>query len=230
MVQKKVIVISLGGSLIIPDKINYDYIEKFKKTVRKFYGKYKLVVVCGGGAIARAYINALKEEGRSKNEMSLAGIRATRMNALFMMQFFGKEANNVLPRDMKEVQGMLSRHDIVFCGSLRYVPNITSDSVAADLAHFFKTSFVNLTDVKGLYTKNPKKFKDAKFIPEISWKDFENTAREIKYHSGQHFVLDQHASTLIRKNKTKTAIIGEDLKQLENFLSGKKFIGTIIEG
>jgi len=216
--MKKVVVISLGGSLIIPDKVDYAFLEKFKKSVKKLYGKYKFVVVCGGGAIARAYIDALKEEHRNKYALSQAGIRATRMNALFMTQFFEKESNGYLPRDMKEVHALLKKNNIVFTGALRYMEDATSDSIAAELANNFKTFFINLTDVDGLYTDNPRKNKNAKLISFISWKDFEKMALTIKYSAGQHFVLDQNAAVMIRKYRIKTYILGKNLKQMENLL------------
>ena len=75
---------------------------------------------------------------------------------------------------------------------------------------------------------NPKKFKDAKFIPEISWKDFDKMANKQKFKPGQHFVLDQTASKIIRKNKIKTYILGENMKQLDNLLHDRKFRGTVI--
>ena len=181
--KKRVIVLSLGGSLIIPDKINYQFLHQFKKIARKNYNKYKFAVVCGGGSIARKYINDLKAEGKNIKEQSLAGIRATHMNAEFMMQFFGKEANEKIPKDMKDVKNQLEKNKIVFCGALRYAPDETSDGTAAKLAHFLKSRFINLTNVNGLYSANPKTSKSAKFIPSISWQNFEKMARldAVKY-------------------------------------------------
>jgi len=228
--MKKVVVISLGGSLIVPKKIDHEFLENFKKIMRKNYRNYKFVVVCGGGTIARKYISALKKEGKSHKEISMAGIRATRMNAKFMIQFFGKEANDTLPKSMKEVKNNLSKNKIVFCGALRYAEKETSDGTAAKLANYLKTTFINLTNVKGLYTANPKTNKNAKFIPKTDWKSFEKRALKIKYKPGQHFVLDQHAATIIKRNKTKTYIIGENLSNLDKLLNKKNFAGTIIEG
>ena len=89
--MKKVVVISLGGSLIVPEgKMNIALLEKFKHVLRKHYSKYKFVIVCGGGYIARKYISVLRSENRSKDELSHTGILATRMNALFIMQLFEK--------------------------------------------------------------------------------------------------------------------------------------------
>jgi len=225
--MKKVMVISLGGSLIIPDT-NHAFLENFKKTLRKNYKTHKFVIVCGGGSIARKYISALREEGRSNYELSQAGIRATRMNAQFVIQLFGKEANNALPHSMKKIKSDLAKNNIVICGALRWEANSTSDGTAAKIAHFLNAEFINMTNVRGLFSANPKTNKNAKFIPQESWKKFEERALKLKYKSGQHFVLDQRAATIIRKHKIKTYIIGENVKNIDKILKGKKFTGTLI--
>ena len=229
--QKKVIVFSLGGSLIFPDQIDYSFLKKFEQVLRNNYKNYKFVVVCGGGSLARQYISSLQKEGkRSNKELSLAGIRATRMNAKFMMDFFGKESNDDLPESMRKVKGELGKNKVVFCGALRYAPDETSDGTAVKLANYLKTDFVNLTNVDGLYSSNPSTHKGAKFISNISWKNFESIAWKLKYKPGQHFILDQHASTLIKKHKIKSYILGKNLKNLNSLLNNKKFKGTIIQG
>lgn len=227
--MKKVIVLSLGGSLIMPEKIDFSFLEKFKKTLRAHYKTHKFIVVCGGGTIARKYISILQKGKRPKIELSKAGIRATRMNAQLMMQLFGKEANDALPLNMKEISPYLAKNSVVFCGALRFRKDSTSDETAASLAHFFKSSFINLTNVKGLFSADPKKSKNAKFIPKIPWKDFESLALKIKYKAGQHFILDQQAAILIRKHKIPTFIIGKELSNLKNILNNKPYEGTLIQ-
>jgi uridylate kinase len=225
----KKLVISLGGSVIVPDEINIDFLEQFKKTLRKYYKDYRFVVVCGGGAIARKYIEILKKDHKKREELDLAGIRATRMNSLVMMQFFGKEeSNDFLPMDMKDVENALKKNKVVFCGALRYSPQSTSDSTASKLAAHLKTNFINITNVNGFYDKDPNKYKNAKLISRIDFASFEKIAHKMKSQPGQHFVLDQNASTLIKENKIKTYIIGKDLKQLENVLKEKEFKGTLV--
>ena len=228
--MKRVMVLSLGGSLIIPDDANINFLKKFRKVLEKNSKSYKFVVVCGGGSVARKYIGGLKAAGKSQMFQSMAGISTTRMNARFMTYLFGKDANEGIPHNMKHVASLLNRNDIVFCGALRYAPNETSDGTAAKLAAYFMCPFINLTNVQGLYTKNPSKFKDAKFIPEISWKDFHKMANKTKFQPGQHFVLDQSASKIILEKKITTYILGQNMKQLNNLLKNKKFKGTVIFG
>ena len=229
--MKKVVVLSLGGSLIIPNKIDIEFLKHFKKIILKNSKKYKFVIVCGGGNTARNYINGLDLKNQKKTEFfqSLLGISVTRLNARFMTYFFDKDANKGIPHDMKTVKNMLKFSNVVFCGALRYAKNQTSDTNAAKLANHFKTEFINLTNVKGLYDKYPKQFKSAKFISEIDHTEFLKQANKIKFKPGQHFVLDQNAAKIIKKYNITTHIIGQDLKQLDNLLNEKHFIGTIIK-
>ncbi|MBI2044739.1 UMP kinase [Candidatus Pacearchaeota archaeon] len=228
--QKRVIVLSLGGSLIIPNEINTSFLKKFRQVLQKNSKNYKFVVVCGGGSTARKYIQGLKKAGKSEYFQGMMGIATTRMNARFMTYFFGKDANEGIPHDMKHVASLLNKNEIVFCGALRYAKDETSDGTSAKLAFYFNSPFINLTNVSGLHDKNPLEHKDAKFIPEISWKGFYKMANKKKFHPGQHFVLDQSASKIIMEKKINTYILGQDMKQLDNLLKDKKFKGTIISG
>ena len=228
--MKKVIVISLGGSLIVPDEVDVSLLLKFKEILKKHGKNYKFIVVTGGGSIARKYISALRKDNKSEFLQSMAGISVTRMNARFLTYFFGKDANEGIPHDMLQVKNLLRKNEIVFCGALRYSKNQTSDATSARLAHFFKCNFINLTLVSGLYNKNPLEHKNAKFIPSISWKEFAKMTNKIKFKPGQHFVLDQVASKTIKNNHITTYILGKDLSDLDKLLSEKKFKGTIISG
>jgi uridylate kinase len=109
-------------------------------------------------------------------------------------------------------------------------PNMTSDGNAAEVAELIKADcLINMTNVSGLYDKNPKLYKTAKFIPSISFKEFMKIVNKIKFKAGQHFVLDQSAAKIISRNKIKTYIVDNNLKNLNKLLNDKKFVGTIIK-
>lgn len=226
--KKEVIVLSLGGSLIIPDDIDIKFLKEFKRIIIRHAKKRKFVIVCGGGSISRKYIFALKRMGVNEKLQNFSGISATRMNARFMNYFFNQDAEQGISKSMGDVKKYLKKRNVVFCGALEYGPKQTSDSTASQIASELKTIFINMTDIDGLYTKNPRKSKNAKFIPKISWKEFYDMANKLKFSPGQHFVLDQKASKIIMKNKIKTYILGNDIKQLDNFLNARKFKGTRI--
>lgn len=225
---KKTIVLSLGGSLIVPEKIDTDFLREFKKVIVKNSKNYKFIIVCGGGTVARKYISALKDMGLNEEFQSYAGISATRMNARFMSYMFKINPKKGIPHSLKDIKKYTKSQSVVFCGALEYKPKQTSDSTAVEIASHFDTEFVNLTNVKGLYNKNPKKHKDAKFISEISWGDFYDMANQMEFEPGQHFVLDQTAAKMIKENKVKTYIVGKNLEELDNLLNDKEFKGTTI--
>lgn len=222
--KKEMIVLSLGGSIIIPDEINIKRISEFKKVILSNLDKYKFVIVCGGGSIARKYIRALKD--KSEELQSYAGISATRMNARFMSYFFDFDQKEI-PHTIENVKEKLKKQEIVFCGALGYHKNQTSDSTAVKVAKELNAKFINLTDVKGLYDKDPKKFKNAKLIKKISSQEFYKIASKISFKPGQHFVIDQHASKLINENKIPSYIIQKN-SDLDRLLKNKNFIGTTI--
>ena len=225
----RTIVVSLGGSLIFKGEIDFNYLKKFKELIKKYSKKFKFVIVLGGGKVARLYINALAKVGLPKKEQCLIGIRVTRLNAWFMANFFKPLATQTIPKSLVDVKHLLAKNNIVFAGALRYKPDNTSDGTAASIARFLKAEFINLTNVNGLYSKDPNKYKDAKFIPEISAKEFYKIASALAYKPGQHFVLDQQAAKIILKYKVKTVIMnGRNLKNFENYLTNKKFTGTVI--
>jgi len=227
--MKKLWVISLGGSRIVPDEVDEKFLARFKKLIES-HPSQKFVVVTGGGSTARKYISALKKLGKKTKSQSMAGIAVTRLHARFLARFFGEKANKDLPLNMTNVKNLLRGNQIVFCGALRYKNKNTSDGTSAKLAAFLECPFINLTNVKGLYTSDPKENKDAKFIPKMSWKKFEAITLKIKYEAGQHFVLDQAAAKTISRKKIPTYIVGS-LTAIDKILKGEKnFGGTRIEG
>jgi uridylate kinase len=146
-----------------------------------------------------------------------------------MSYFFGIDPEKGIAHDMKNVRDLLKTRNIIICGALRYASNQTSDSTSVKLAAYLKASFVNLTNVKGLYDKNPLTDKSAKFIPKATIEELNKIVMAIPNKPGMHAPLDHAAMRTIKQHKIKTYIIGKDAKQLDNFLNKKAFIGTIVE-
>ena len=229
MKRGKTWVISLGGSRIVPDEVDDKFLRDFKKLIDS-HPSHRFVVITGGGSTARRYISALKKLGKKTKSQSMAGIAVTRLHAGFLARFFGAKANEVIPKNMKKIKNLLRKNQVVFAGALRYEKNNTSDGTSAKVAAYLNVPFINLTNTKGLYTKDPRKYKSAKFIAKISWKKFDLIASKMKYSAGQHFVLDQAASKIILREKIPTYIVGS-LESIDKILKGKKaFGGTLISG
>ena len=226
--KNEVIVFSLGGSLIVPDSVDYRYLHKFKLFIDKLLRNYKVIVVTGGGKTARKYIESLKKERTGEVFYSLVGIMATKLNARLISGLFSIKGQ--IPDRLIDVKKQLDKKRIVICGALGFQPDMTSDGDAAEIAEYLKAKiFINLTNVDGLFDKNPLTYKNAKLIKFITYDNFLDIINGIKYEAGQHFVLDQAAAVIISKSKMPTLIInGRKLENVSNYLQGKRFLGTII--
>jgi uridylate kinase len=87
---------------------------------------------------------------------------------------------------------------------------------------------VNLSNIDYVYNKDPKKFKNAKKIKEISWADFRKIVGD-KWDPGLNVPFDPIASKIAQEAQMEVVIMnGKKLKNLENYLEGKKFTGTVI--
>jgi len=222
----KTYVVSVGGSAIVPDKIDISFLKQLKATIARVSKHNKIVIVCGGGKTARDYISAAKEFNVTDALSCLAGIQSTKLNASLVSLVV--HGNPFIPNSLKEVKQVLTKKNVAVIGALGYQPNMTSDGDAAQVAAYLNAElFINVTDVTGLYDKNPKEYKDAKFIPSISFADFWTIASKIKFKAGQHFVLDQSGAKVIKQHKIKTVIV-KGMDNLEAVIMGKKFKGTVI--
>ena len=223
---KESIIISLGGSIIVPDDINTSFLKKFKKLILKHSKKRKIVIVCGGGKTARKYNNAALKISKINNfNLDLIGIRATKLNAELVRVIFGNNAHKeVIENPTKKIK--TNKKIIIASG---WIPGFSSDMDAVLLAKNLKAKkVINLSNISYAYTKDPKKYKDAKKIKEISWTNFQKIVGT-KWIANTSFPFDPEASKKAKQLKLTVIIAkGTDLNNLNNILNNKPFKGTTI--
>src|SRR3989338_5585293 len=100
----KTTVLSLGGSLIYPDKIDASFLRNFKRTIEKHVKKgHKFVIYCGGGALARMMQQEASMAKKLSNEqLDEIGIIATKMNAAMVKSLFRGYAENFIVENPKK--------------------------------------------------------------------------------------------------------------------------------
>lgn len=225
--KKEVIVISVGGSLIVPDGIDIKFIKNFKKIIIKHLKKGKrFIIICGGGKTARNYQLAANSLVKlNKHDADWLGIHATRLNAHLLKSIFDKLAHpKIIKNPMEKIN--FKRKILIASG---WKPGFSTDYDAVLIAKNLKIrKIANLTNIDYVYDKNPSKFKNAKPIKEILWSEFRKLLPE-KWAPGLNTPFDPIAAKETEKLKFEVAIInGKTLKEFENWLENKKFIGTKI--
>ena len=93
---------------------------------------------------------------------------------------------------------------------------------------FGAKEIINAGDIPFVYTKDPKKFKDAQPIKNISWSNYQKIIPS-KWIPGMSLPFDPVATKKAKELKLKVKIIqAGDLKNLKNTIEGKEFNGTMI--
>lgn len=225
--MEKTIVMSLGGSVIAPDRIDADFLKDFKKAIESFVKRgYKFAIYCGGGRLAREYQKAASGAAKLSNrELDWIGIHATVLNAEFVRSLFGNLAEEFIVRDPTQ-KISFNKKIIIAAG---WKPGWSTDYDAVLLAKNLGAGIVvNMSNVDYIYDKDPKKHKDAKKIEKISWKNYRKISGD-KWEAGLSMPFDPIAAKEAEKSKIKVAMIGKDLDNFENLLNDKVFKGTLIK-
>ncbi|MDP1884560.1 MAG: UMP kinase [Candidatus Moranbacteria bacterium] len=229
--DKKTVIISLGGSLIVPEEIDWKFVKKFKALIEEQIGKgLKFILITGGGKTARKYIDAsAKIDDINNEDKDWIGIHATRMNGHFIRTIFRKHAHpkiNTNPHDLEDFYNF--KESILVAAGWR--PGFSTDFDAVLLAKYLGIkTVINLSNIDYVCDKDPRKFPDAKKIEEISWKDFRKMVGD-KWDPGMNAPFDPIASREAQEIGLEVAIMnGQNLANLKKYLEGKKAKGTIIK-
>ncbi len=225
--KKDLIVISVGGSLIFPEKIDISFLQSFKDIILKQIKKGKrFVIVCGGGSLARNLQSAVKSfEGIEKEDADWVGIQATIVNAYLLKIIFKEQAYPDIIKD--PTQKINFKEKVLLAAGWK--PGFSTDHDAVLLAENFGTKkLLNLTDINYIYDKDPDKFKDAVPLKKISWKDFRKLAPK-EWSPGLNFPFDPIAAKRAEELNLEVVIInGKKLERLKNYFEDKDFTGTEI--
>jgi uridylate kinase len=88
-------------------------------------------------------------------------------------------------------------------------------------------TIINLSNLQKICDKDPKKFKDAKEIDKITWKDFRKLVGD-KWIPGMHAPFDPIASKKAQELGIKVVFMGKDFDNVKKYFNGEQFVGTII--
>ncbi|WP_019177745.1 UMP kinase [Methanomassiliicoccus luminyensis] len=223
------VVVSLGGSIIIPDDRDGEFLSKFASVLSKVSEEFEVYVVCGGGKIARYYIVTGRELQATEDELDDLGIQATRINARLVQLALKSRAIQTVPTTVEEAAALGGKGKVVIMGGT--TPGHTTDGVSAALAEKVGASrVVNATSVDGVYTADPRKDKSARKYDRISFQQL----REMlggKHGAGSSHVFDPMGAEIVMRNKIPILVVaGRDLAEMERAIRGQRISGTVIDG
>lgn len=226
-------VLSVGGSIVVPDKPDTEFLNAFISMTKQWLGADKnrrLILVVGGGAPARVYQNAYREtsgDAFDTNQADWIGVMATRLNAQLLKASYGDLCKNPVVYNPTE--------DAAFDGQILvaagWKPGFSTDTDAVYLAEKYNAdTVVNLSNIEKVYTDDPRKNPDATPIDSITWTDFRKMVGD-EWVPGKNCPFDPIASKKAQEmDLTVICAGGKNIENIKGILDGKDYIGTTIAG
>ena len=189
--NSKNIVIKIGSSLLIDNKmkVRQKWLVEFAKDIKDLINQNKKIIIVSSGAIALGCkkLNLNKKNLKLDKSQAVASIGQIELMNLFS-QIFSKYKLNIsqilitLDDTEERKRSINAKRTFENLFKLNYIPIVNendtiatseikygdNDRLASRVAQITNAdTLILLSDVDGLYTKNPKIFKDAKLIKQV---------------------------------------------------------------
>jgi uridylate kinase len=226
--NREYIVVSVGGSLIVPEGIDVSFLKNFRELVlQKTREGLSFFIITGGGKLARHYQEAAEavHGDLDREDIDWMGIHSTRLNAHLFRTLFKEEAQ---PRIVKNPTHRIKGRDPVIIGA-GWKPGWSTDYCAVMAAKTLGAKkMVNLSNIDYVYDKDPREFPDAQKIESIDWKSFRSIIPD-HWDPGLSSPFDPIAAKEAESLGLEVAVInGKNLDEFGNYLKGESFKGTVI--
>lgn len=230
MHTQETVILSVGGSLIVPDQIDTQFLTNLKNLVEHQIAAYgrRFIIIAGGGKTARRYQDAAaKVSDLDPEDLDWMGIHATRLNGHLLRTVFRDVAHPVMITNPDEIIDVPKDANLIIAAGYR--PGASTDLRAVQIAkHCGATKLMNLSNIDYVYTADPRTHADAEKIEAIQWSDFLKLI-PTEWSPGLSSPFDPVAAREAERLNIEVAIInGARLEEIENYLAGGTFVGTRI--
>lgn len=234
MPHKNRIVVSVGGSLIHPQEgVSVSFLKKLNSFIRseiKEDPSLQFFLVVGGGKIARNYRDAgrdVVEHELSADDLDWLGIHATKLNA-HLVRTILRDISHPYVIKHYEIIRKVDEPVVVAAG---WKPGWSTDFCNTIICEDYKSkTILNLSNIPMVYDKDPRVYKDAKPFEHMTWTEFRKIVGD-KWTPGMNAPFDPVAAKRAQELGLKVVVVkGDDFANIKNYLEGKEFKGTVIEG
>jgi uridylate kinase len=219
------LVVKLSGSLFFSE--NLQPVVKAIRAALSQRPELKVILIAGGGARAREYIKIAERWGADQATLDEIGIMVSRINAMILAVSLGEFSHARVPETLGALVDAVKSTRAIAMGGLH--PGQSTNAVGALVAEkVHALRFINATDVDGVHTKDPRKFKDARIINRLTTRELEKIMGEESMQAGAYDLMDPVALKLVERSKTDTWIIKCTPKTIGAALLGERVGGTEI--
>ncbi len=224
------IVMSVGGSLIVPDQIDTTFLKNLKSLVsaETTQSGRRFIIIAGGGKTARRYQDAAGEVTElTRDDLDWLGIHSTHLNGHLLRTIFRDIAYHIMIKNPDEVLDVPDQYRVIIAAGYR--PGCSTDLRAVQIAEKIGAkTVINLSNTDYVYTDNPHTNPDAQKIEDITWADFRKLIPD-EWAPGLSAPFDPVAAKVAERDNIEVAQLnGLKLDSLRDYLAGRPFTGTRI--
>ena len=225
--QAKIITVSLGGSIINPGSIDKGFLKAFSELIIDHHERTqdKFIIICGGGKVARDYMNASPED-MPTGQKDLTGIITTWVNAQLVAAWFRSYTPSKPVQEFYTFVNQIDQFPILIAGG--FLPGIKTDEDAALCADYFKSPYlINITNVDGVYDTDPKKNPKAKKFDHMSYKEFIELILHEDVGPGASAPFTLISTKIAERSNCRLLIVKKDIQTIKKAIEGFN-VGTEI--
>lgn len=225
------LVIKIGGSLLFKrgGQLNLKRYKEYAEVIRKIVDQdNKLVIVIGGGTFARSLVNVCKKLGSNREAFDRLGIAATWINAQVMITALGEIAYHHPIMKIEGLSNWWEKKKVLVVGGLQ--PGQSTNAVAASIAELKAgTILVNVTNVDGVFDRNPKLHTRAKLLHEVTVSELRKIIAPLSAEPGTYPLFDKRALDIVERAGIEVWFVnGKDpnniLRAVENQEVGTRLV------
>jgi len=230
--DQEIIVMSVGGSLIVPDHIDTTFLSSLKTLIEKEIATKgrRFIIIAGGGKTARRYQDAAGTVSKlDPEDLDWMGIHATRLNGHLLRTIFRDTAHPVMITNPDDVIDVPRSTSLIIAAGYR--PGASTDLRAVQIAkHVHASKLINLSNIDYVYTADPRKDAHATRIEDTTWTEFRKIIPD-EWSPGLSSPFDPVAAREAESLGMEVVIInGEKPEEIEHYLNDEMFVGTRIHG
>ncbi|MEM0374575.1 MAG: UMP kinase, partial [Sulfolobales archaeon] len=156
-------------------------------------------------------------------------IYSTRLNAYLLTYYLYELTPKKVPETLEEFLVLWSLGKVVIAGGFQ--PGQSTNAVSALIAESISADLlINLTNVEGVYDKDPKKYTDAKLLEYVYYDELERILEENQsYLAGAYELLDPLSIKILKRSKIKALIVNyQNISKLIDIIDGRIKLGSIV--
>lgn len=224
--NKEKVVLKLSGSIFGPDS-KHTSLQKYVNLLIELNNRVHLIVVSGGGKIARLYIELARRLGADEATLDTLGIEVSRLNAQLLLTGLGNIGYPEIPKSLEAVAIAVESGKVVICGGLH--PGQSTNATSALISEKVRASkFINATDVEGIYDKDPNRNPHARLFSKLSVAECIKLLGRENTQAGTYELMDIVALKVIERSKIPTVVTKADVDYLRDIVFNRSTIGTKI--